>query len=360
MGRATVAWVLLLGACVVLPARTEPPRPIRSAAAGVGLSRALATAASALAHTLVPALQDRRRNVAVLPVSCGEARCDLGELLAGEVERQLAARGVALVERAHLRTVRAEQRLSRRGLVDDTTSAEAGNLRGARVHVLGRMVEASGRYAVQLRAVDTQTAQLLVIAAVDLVKTEECEALFTPAVHEPEPEPRVEPQRRVVTLGEAATSAAESEPPPPAARRGRVPAYDDRDASAAGRPAPAASAGRCTLGGLGGTYSVVTHDARTGELFESTWELVRDDGRQLHGQSTWPCCPGRRVDALRAQVSGGHLTVTRDCSGQGAGDVACVEAYTGAARRGVVEGSFTRNGTHAGRWHFTLCGHPRP
>lgn len=322
------------------PPAARRPRP----AVTQGLLHVLGGTADALVQRLLPGLGAPGRHVAVFPFACATARCDLGELLANELEGRLAARGVALVERADLHTVRAEQALARRGLTDDVTAAEAGNLKGARIHVRGRLIETADLITANLRAVDTQTGQVVATAVVAMQRTDETSALFAPVA--PASPPATAPERQAVTVGAAATPEAAPEPAPRSAG-GKPLAFDNRHL-AAGPPAEgqadAPSPGGCSLATLDGSYAVVTRLARTGELTEGAWELRRDASGQIAGQSS--------AGALSGRIDGHRLTLTRPCPGEASG---CVETFTGTLRKGVVEGVFARGGVHLGTWRFGLC-----
>jgi len=97
-----------------------------------------------------------------------------------------------------------------------------------------------------------------------------------------------------------------------------------------------------------GSYRVSVLDGAT--VYHSTWRLVVSKSGAITGSSHWSCCPGARTDPLSGSASGDHVTIDRDCHGQGAGSECIRQTYVGNVipYYGYLAGSWSGDGASPG------------
>lgn len=99
---------------------------------------------------------------------------------------------------------------------------------------------------------------------------------------------------------------------------------------------------------LSGDYRL---EAYSNRRHRSLWHLEVAGGK-ITGTSEWDCCPGRRRDPLKGTVQRGRVQVGRNCSGQGLSG-RCYQVYEGTvSNRGLASGTWSHNGTFAGKWQL--------
>ncbi|MBN2707773.1 MAG: hypothetical protein JXR46_01900 [Calditrichaceae bacterium] len=109
-------------------------------------------------------LVGERMSVAVLPFENKGASGDLGEIVLDKMITALFNEGrFKVIERSQLERVLAEQKLGASGLIDASTAAELGRGLGVDAIVLGSVAAtASGSISLDSRAIDTETAMIIV------------------------------------------------------------------------------------------------------------------------------------------------------------------------------------------------------
>lgn len=123
-----------------------------------------------------PAAKASAQTVAILPLQTSGGstqRVGLGDFAATLLTTALVeGTEVAVVERARLDALLAEQKLGRSSHVDHATAAKLGRLLGARQVILGNVAEFDGSVGLDLRLVDVQTGRVVqashATAALDL------------------------------------------------------------------------------------------------------------------------------------------------------------------------------------------------
>ena len=148
---------LLLPICLVPMAF---PQPGRAEAPGVGPARVVA----------IVGFEPSRPELAGLAE-------DLASLLHAELSARSASSGFVLVERQQLDAVFSELELGLSGIVSPATAATLGQMLGARVLVLGRLMSPGGQLTVVARTIGIETSRVYV----DTVVAEGAEALGDPA-----------------------------------------------------------------------------------------------------------------------------------------------------------------------------------
>jgi hypothetical protein len=98
-----------------------------------------------------------------------------------------------------------------------------------------------------------------------------------------------------------------------------------------------------------GTYRAVA--VVRGTAYRARWELTVT-GSTITGKSYWECCPGPRTDPLNGTIKDGHVTIVRNCAGQGAPDD-CRQTYAGAVEGDRVTGTISGSSIGPGST-FTL------
>jgi hypothetical protein len=87
------------------------------------------------------------------------------DYIAGELEFMWVNGGYVIVDRSELDRVRSEQDFQMSGEVDDKTAVAMGKNAGARIIVTGRVDGEGELRRLRLRAIDTQTAQVVGVAS---------------------------------------------------------------------------------------------------------------------------------------------------------------------------------------------------
>jgi hypothetical protein len=101
--------------------------------------------------------------VAIVYVSAEDR--DIAEYIAGELEFIMVQQGLIVIDRSELDRVRREQRFQASGEVDDTQAVSIGRFAGASVIITGAVTGRGDLRRLRLRALDTQTAQVLSAAS---------------------------------------------------------------------------------------------------------------------------------------------------------------------------------------------------
>ena len=83
------------------------------------------------------------------------------EFITGELEHILQKRGFVIIDRSELDRIRREQNFQLGGEVDDETAISIGRFTGANVIVTGRVDGEGNLRRLRLRALNTQTAQVV-------------------------------------------------------------------------------------------------------------------------------------------------------------------------------------------------------
>jgi hypothetical protein len=144
-----------------------------------GASQAAANAASAAARTLaapgtvegsLEAAADKlmekippRARVAIVYVTAEDP--DVAEFIAGELEFFLVENDRVVIDRSQLDRIRREQELQMSGEIDDDQAVNIGKIAGASVIITGAVTGRGDLRRLRLRALDTQSAQVLSAAS---------------------------------------------------------------------------------------------------------------------------------------------------------------------------------------------------
>jgi hypothetical protein len=87
------------------------------------------------------------------------------EYIAGELEYIWVNAGYTIIDRSQLDRIRREQNFQMSGEVDDNTAVSIGKIIGANIIVTGRVDGEGSLRRLRLRALDTQTAQVVGVAS---------------------------------------------------------------------------------------------------------------------------------------------------------------------------------------------------
>jgi hypothetical protein len=101
--------------------------------------------------------------VAIVYVTAADP--DLVEYIAGELEFILVDQGLTVIDRSQLDRIRQEQEFQLSGEVDDNEAVSIGKLAGANVIITGSVTGTGSLRRLRLRALDTQSAQVLTAAS---------------------------------------------------------------------------------------------------------------------------------------------------------------------------------------------------
>jgi len=105
----------------------------------------------------------QRSRIAIVYITSPEK--SLTDYILGELEVIWIKDGYTIIDRSQLERVRQEQRYQLSGEVDDTTAVSIGKIAGADIIIIGG-VDGEGNYQrLRLRALDAQTARVLVVAS---------------------------------------------------------------------------------------------------------------------------------------------------------------------------------------------------
>jgi hypothetical protein len=123
-----------------------------------GVEGSLVRASNTVMAKLTP-----RSRIAVVAVTARDP--EISEFIAGELEFIMVSKGFTLIDRSQLDAIRKEQALQFSGEVDDEQAVSIGKLAGADVIITGAVTGSGNLRRLRLRALNTQTGQLLVVAS---------------------------------------------------------------------------------------------------------------------------------------------------------------------------------------------------
>jgi Putative peptidoglycan binding domain/Curli production assembly/transport component CsgG len=175
LGIGSVALALLL----VCPAQAQ------------NFDSALASAADAIAGAIQ---QAGKKRVAVIDFDQIEGQVTaLGRFLAEEISADLAEhpRPFAVIDRANLQSILAEHALSMSGLVNPENAKRLGQIAGVDALVLGTYTDFGESYRLSLKAIATDTAEMVASARANVPKTNALVQLATELVDQRELKPKV-------------------------------------------------------------------------------------------------------------------------------------------------------------------------
>ena len=109
---------------------------------------------------------------------------ELGRFFAEEISVALVMnrKGFAVVDRANLKTILAEHKLSISGLVDPKNAKQLGEFSGVDALVLGTITTLKEDVIVSIKIIATDTAEIVGAAKARIAKTKDIEALLTTAI----------------------------------------------------------------------------------------------------------------------------------------------------------------------------------
>jgi hypothetical protein len=114
------------------------------------------------AYKIMDAIPDKAR-VAIVYVTADDA--DVEEFIAYELEFHLVENDHMIIDRSQLDQIRKEQRLQSSGEVNDNQAVSIGKIAGANVILTGAVTGKGDLRRLRVRALDTQTAQVLITAS---------------------------------------------------------------------------------------------------------------------------------------------------------------------------------------------------
>jgi curli biogenesis system outer membrane secretion channel CsgG len=123
-----------------------------------GVESSLVQAANRVMEKLTP-----KTRVAIVYVTARDA--DVGEYIAEELEYIMVDQGFILIDRSQLDRIRKEQSFQISGQVDDAQAVSVGKIAGANIIITGAVTGTGDLRRLRLRALDTQTAQVLINAS---------------------------------------------------------------------------------------------------------------------------------------------------------------------------------------------------
>jgi hypothetical protein len=90
---------------------------------------------------------------------------EVSEFIAGELEFIMVNKGFTLIDRSQLDRIRQEQALQFSGEVNDEQAVSIGKIAGADVIVTGAVTGTGDLRRLRLRALSTETGQVLTVAS---------------------------------------------------------------------------------------------------------------------------------------------------------------------------------------------------
>jgi TolB-like protein len=96
---------------------------------------------------------------------------ELGRYLAEELSIALASTGPGVVDRTHLRALLQENKLATTGIIDPATARQLGKIAGVHTLVTGSLTPFGDTVRLALKALDTETAEIIWATGVDLPRT---------------------------------------------------------------------------------------------------------------------------------------------------------------------------------------------
>jgi TolB-like protein len=154
-----------------------------------------------------------KRSIAVVDFTDLQGKpTELGRYLAEEFAVGLtrARQGFEVIDRTHLKTVLAENKLATTGLIDPATAKKLGQIVGADALVTGSMTPFSESVRVTVKVITTDTARIIAADATDLPKTTTIAELLGGTATRTDP-----PQTtRTPTVTPSSSVSSSSVPPP--------------------------------------------------------------------------------------------------------------------------------------------------
>ena len=135
----------------------------------VSLGRSSRSMATGVEGALARAAQETLKNVqakskiAIVYITAQDKSTT--EYIAGELEFIWVNAGFVIIDRSQLDRIRREQNFQMSGEVDDNTAVSIGKIIGANIIVTGRVDGEGNLRRLRLRALDTQTAQVVGVAS---------------------------------------------------------------------------------------------------------------------------------------------------------------------------------------------------
>jgi len=126
----------------------------RNAANTPGVEGALARAVGAVSENFTP-----RSRIAIVQITAPDR--STRDFMIGELEHILRRQGYYMVDRAQLDRIFDEQRFGATSDVDDNTAARMGKISGASIVITGRIDGEGNLRRLRLRALNTETAQVI-------------------------------------------------------------------------------------------------------------------------------------------------------------------------------------------------------
>lgn len=144
-------------------AAAEVTEVVSGATVEVAMRRLADRLAGSIKKSLPEEARYSRVAVATFAESAGTVQDkQLGTLVPSELSTYLFRdHGLLLVERAQLKALMSELKLSEFGLVEEKDAPELGKLAGAQAMVIGQISEAGDRFLVNARVVDTETGRII-------------------------------------------------------------------------------------------------------------------------------------------------------------------------------------------------------
>lgn len=90
---------------------------------------------------------------------------NMTEFIASELEFIMVNEGFTIIDRSELDRIRQEQNLQLSGEVDDETAVSIGKIVGANIIIIGSVTGTDSTRRLRLRALNTQTAQVMAVAS---------------------------------------------------------------------------------------------------------------------------------------------------------------------------------------------------
>jgi hypothetical protein len=126
--------------------------------AASGVEGGLARAAEQIMGKVTP-----RSKIAIVYVTASDR--EVAEYIANELEFIMVGQGFVLIDRSQLDQLRREQNFQMSGEVDDDTAVSIGKIVGANAIITGSVTGTGDLRRLRLRAINTQTAQVLAVAS---------------------------------------------------------------------------------------------------------------------------------------------------------------------------------------------------
>jgi pyrimidine operon attenuation protein/uracil phosphoribosyltransferase len=123
-----------------------------------GVEGSLARAAHRIMERLTP-----KTRIAIVYVTARDT--DVAEYIAEELEFIMVDQSFTLIDRSQLDRIRKEQNFQLSGEVDDAQAVNVGKLSGANIIITGAVTGTGDLRRLRLRALDTQTAQVVIAAS---------------------------------------------------------------------------------------------------------------------------------------------------------------------------------------------------